>query len=72
MIPVTCAKRPDCLKRVVLPALFALLDVAKTEVRSAMGVAMHVAVRCLGREAVLECAAGLPEDRRTRLRALIE
>lgn len=66
------SKKPDTLKRVLLPAVFNLLDVAKTEVRTAISNALGLAVRLAGKDAVLDSAAGLPEDKRARVRAVVD
>ncbi len=65
------SRKPESIERQVLPALFSLLDVAKTEVRAAVGNALSACARCIGKPAVLASAASLPDDARTKLKGLM-
>ncbi len=64
-------RKPDAIEKQVLPALFALLDVPKTEVRAAVGTALSACARCVGKAAVIDCGGGLSEEHRTRLKGLV-
>jgi hypothetical protein len=66
------SKKPDTLKRVLLPSAFGLLDIAKTEVRTAITNALNLAVRLAGKDAVLECTVSLSEDKRARVKGIVD
>ena len=71
VIPTVHARKPESVERQILPALFPLLDVAKTEVRAAVGTALSACSRCIGKAAVLSCAGSLSEEGKTKLKGLI-
>ncbi len=71
IVPIVHSRKPEAIDRQVLPALFPLLEVAKTEVRAAVGTALSACGRCIGKPAVLACAAGLSDESKAKLKGLI-
>jgi hypothetical protein len=66
------SRKPEVVVRGVLPALMSLLnDVAKVEVRTSCASCLQACVRCVGRDAVLEAASGLPDASKSKLVALL-
>lgn len=59
------------VERQVLTALFQLLDVAKPEVRAAVGTALTACSGCMGKTAVVAAASGLSDENRGKLKALL-
>ncbi len=65
------ARKPDVVERQVLTALFQLLDVAKPEVRAAVGTALSACSGCMGKASVLAAASSLSDDNRAKLKSLL-
>jgi hypothetical protein len=71
VLPIAFSHKPEVVERQVLPALFSLLDVAKSEVRAAVGKALTACGRSMGHSALLAAASTLSSENQGKLRALL-
>jgi hypothetical protein len=72
VLPTALSHKPEVVERQVLPALFPLLDVAKSEVRAAVGKALCACGRSMGNSALLAAACTLSEESQSKLKALLQ
>lgn len=70
ILPVAHARRPAVVVRVALPAIFALLDDSKPDVKTGVADVLLRAAQCVGVDAVLEAARGaaLTEPQQEKVR----